>query len=38
VIGKLLVETSRHPDNFVWHSVRVASALVQRSSCRPLHD
>ena len=37
VIGKLLIETSRNPDNFVWNSVRVASAVVQRTSCRPLH-
>ena len=37
IIGKLLIETARHPDNFVWNSVRVASAIVQRTSCRPLH-
>lgn len=36
IIGKLFLDISRHPDNFVWDSIRVASEVVQRSSCRSL--
>ena len=36
IAGKLFLNISHHPGNFVWDSIRVASAVVQRTSCRVL--
>jgi DNA-binding LacI/PurR family transcriptional regulator len=36
IIGELFFNIRRNPNNFIWDSIRVASSIVQRTSCRSL--